>query len=286
MLFSQVSIDKVREFWDKRPCNIRHSPLEVGTKEYFDEVEKRKYFVEPHIPCFAEFEKWKGKKVLEIGCGIGTDTINFAKAGAKVTAIEISKNSLKIAQKRARLCGLEKKIKFYFGNAEKLSSFVPIKQYDLIYSFGVIHHTPYPHKVMLEVKKYLHDNTVIKIMVYHRISWKVFWMLIKYGRGAFWKIGEIISRYSEAAIGSPVSYTYTKDSVRELMRGFDIIKLEIDHIFPYEISLYRRYRYKKVWYFRFLPQNVFHWLEKHFGWHLLITAMKKHEAVVIPITKI
>jgi len=54
----------------------------VGTREYFDEVEARKYFVEPHIPRFAEFERWQGKKVLEIGCGIGPDTVTLARQGA------------------------------------------------------------------------------------------------------------------------------------------------------------------------------------------------------------
>ncbi|MCS6894612.1 MAG: class I SAM-dependent methyltransferase, partial [Bacteroidia bacterium] len=68
-LFENVPIDNVQKYWDNRPCNIRHSPKPVGTREYFDEVEKRKYFVEPHIPRFAEFPRWKGKKVLEIGCG-------------------------------------------------------------------------------------------------------------------------------------------------------------------------------------------------------------------------
>jgi 2-polyprenyl-3-methyl-5-hydroxy-6-metoxy-1,4-benzoquinol methylase len=66
----------------------------VGTREYFDEVEARKYFVEPHIPEFAQFKQWKGKKVLEIGCGIGTDSVNFARAGADLAAIEISEKSL------------------------------------------------------------------------------------------------------------------------------------------------------------------------------------------------
>ena len=81
--FSQITVDAVRNYWDRRPCNIRHSPKRVGTREYFDEVETRKYFVEPHIPRFAQFERWRGKKVLEIGCGIGTDTTNFARHGAR-----------------------------------------------------------------------------------------------------------------------------------------------------------------------------------------------------------
>src|ERR1700684_258135 len=71
-----TTIDTVKEYWDRRPCNIRHSPEPVGTKAYFDQVEARKYFVEYHIPGFADFKKWSGKKVLEIGCGIGTDSIN------------------------------------------------------------------------------------------------------------------------------------------------------------------------------------------------------------------
>ena len=95
--FQQVEVERVRDFWDSRPCNIRHSPKEVGTREYFDDVETRKYFVEPHIPLFAEFERWRGKRVLEIGCGIGTDTIGFARHGAFVTAVELSKNSMEIA---------------------------------------------------------------------------------------------------------------------------------------------------------------------------------------------
>src|SRR5881397_1245736 len=100
-------IDQVRAYWNRRPCNIRHSQSPVGTTEYFDEVEQRKYFVEPHIPKFAEFERWRGKKVLEIGCGIGTDSINFARAGADITTVDLSEKSMELARQRAAVFGLE-----------------------------------------------------------------------------------------------------------------------------------------------------------------------------------
>lgn len=155
LVFASKSIDEVRDYWNSRPCNIRHSALEPGTREYFDQVEARKYFVEPHIPAFAEFPRWAGRKVLEIGCGIGTDTMNFARAGAMVTAVDLSQASLDMAKKRARIFGLEDKITFVQANAEKLDEYVPVEKYDLVYSFGVIHHTPHPDAVIKQVKKYL-----------------------------------------------------------------------------------------------------------------------------------
>ena len=92
---------EVKKYWDERPCNVRHSSSEFGSRQYFDEVEAKRYLVEPHNPVFACFDKWKDKDVLEIGCGIGTDTINFARAGARVVAIDVSRKSIEVAKKRA-----------------------------------------------------------------------------------------------------------------------------------------------------------------------------------------
>ena len=78
-------IDAVEAYWNARPCNVRHSPKPVGSREYFDEVEQRKHFVEYHIPGFAQFERWRGKRVLEVGCGIGTAAVNFARVAAPTT---------------------------------------------------------------------------------------------------------------------------------------------------------------------------------------------------------
>src|SRR2546430_2684539 len=177
MTFTEVEIAWVRDYWNERPCNIRHSTAPVGTKEYFDEVEARKYFVEYHIPGFAEFARWRGKKVLEIGCGIGTDTINFARAGAQVTSVDLTEKSLEVARQRARVFGFEDRVRFFQANAEKLSDYVPVEPYDLVYSFGVIHHTPHPERVVEEIRKYVKPGSTVKIMVYNRWSWKVLWIL-------------------------------------------------------------------------------------------------------------
>lgn len=275
--FARVPITEVKDYWNRRPCNIRHSQSEIGTREYFEQVEARKYLVEPHIPAFAEFEKWRGKKVLEIGCGIGTDTINFARAGAEVTAVDLSSESLNIARKRAEVFDLADRINFYEVNAEKLSDYIPSQKYDLIYSFGVIHHSPHPEEIIKQIKRnFVEKGSALKLMVYNRDSWKVLWIVLGYGRGQFWKKDELIARYSEAQTGCPVTYSYTKETIRDLLGdGFNITKSEYEHIFPYKISDYVNYRYVKEWYFRYLPESVFTKLEKKFGWHLCVTAEAK-----------
>jgi len=274
--FSNVAIQSVRDYWNRRPCNIRHSTAEIGTKEYFDQVEARKYMVEPHIPAFAEFEKWRGKKVLEIGCGIGTDTINFARAGAQVTAVDLSSESLNLARKRAEVFGLSDRTNFIEADAEKLSEFVEPQKFDLVYSFGVIHHSPHPEKIINQINEnFIQSGSTLKLMVYYRYSWKVFWILMQ-EKAKFWKLDEIIARHSEAQTGCPVTYSYTKKTVKDLIGdNFEIQENFVEHIFPYRIEDYVKYQYVKEWYWRILPESVFRKLEKNFGWHLCVTAKAK-----------
>lgn len=276
--FARVSIQDVKEYWNARPCNIRHSTAEIGTAEYFDQVETRKYFVEPHIPGFAQFERWRGKRVLEIGCGIGTDTINFARAGARVTAVDLSAESLKLARRRAEVFGLSDKIEFFEANAERLSEYIPARPYDLVYSFGVIHHSPDPKKIIEQIyTNFTHAHSTLKLMVYYRYSWKVLWILLQ-EKGKFWQLDQIVAKHSEAQTGCPVTYSYSEKTVSKLLgEQFDIQEIFVDHIFPYQIQKYVKYEYQPEWYFRCLPKKVFRTLEQNFGWHLCLTAGVKQK---------
>jgi len=268
------SVEASRAYWDARPCNIRHSTKPVGTRAYFDEVEARKYFVEPHIPDFADFRRWKGQRVLELGCGIGTDTIRFARAGAHVAAVDLSQQSLAIARRRAEVFDVTSRVRFHEANGEDLSDVVPVEPYDLVYSFGVIHHIPRPDRALAELRRYLRPHGTLKIMVYNRYSWKVFWIMATYGGGRFWKLPELVARYSEAQTGCPTTRTYTKASARRLVEaaGFRVTEITVDHVFPYRIADYVQHRYVKEWYFRWMPRLLFRAFERRFGWHLLITA--------------
>jgi SAM-dependent methyltransferase len=151
---------------------------------------------------------------------------------------------------------------------------VPVEAYDLVYSFGVIHHTPHPERVIEQIRKYVKPDTSIRIMVYNRWSWKVLWIALVYGRGQFWKLDRLIAEYSEAQTGCPVTYSYSRRGGKKLLQdqGFQVARTFVDHIFPYSIPEYVQYRYKKVWYFRWMPRFLFRSLERLFGWHLCLIA--------------
>lgn len=248
----------VKDFWDNRPCNIKHSKKEFLSKEYFDEVEKKRYFVESHIPKFCDFAKYKGRKILEIGCGIGTDAVMFAKEGCDYYGLELSDESLKITKERFKVFNLDGK--FFSLNSENMSIFED-NTFDLVYSFGVIHHTESPEIVLDEVYRILKPGGEAKIMLYAKDSWKK--MMIDNG----------LDQY-EAQSGCPIAFTYSKDEIFELFNKFSNIRIDQEHIFPYKIPEYKNNEYKFVDYFESMPKDIFTNLKKILGWHLDITCTK------------
>ena len=257
---------KIQNFWDKQPCNIKHSKKKFLSKEYFDEVKKKRYFVEPHIKTFANFKNYKNKNVLEIGCGIGTDAIEFIIGGANYYGLEYSKKSLDITKARISVYKLDSRNPvLFYGDAENISKYLPKKniKFDLIYSFGVLHHTPKMHKCFREIHKISNKNTLIKIMLYSKYSYKNF------------VLKNTIYRY-EAQKGVPVA-TLVDDMeiVKNLSKSFKIMSVEKDFIFPFQIKPYKKNIYKKIKHFEVMPNKVFNSLKKNIGEHLMITLKKK-----------
>lgn len=259
MPFDKPSLKEVQDFWNARPCNLRHSNAPVGTQQYFDEVEERKYFVEPHIPAFADFTSWASKRVLEIGCGMGTDATNFARNGAIYTGVELSSESLKLARQRFEVFGL--KGRFLEGNAEEIDQLLKGETFDLIYSFGVLHHTPNLDKALNGIRSLMNPNSIFKMMVYAENSWKS--AMISAGLDQ-----------PEAQYGCPIANTYTRHQITEILNksGFSVETIEQDHVFPYVVEEYKKYVYVREVWFQNMPPEVFQALEKNLGWHLLITS--------------
>jgi ubiquinone/menaquinone biosynthesis C-methylase UbiE len=259
---SEREINKVKEYWDNQPCNINHSKKKFLTKDYFNEIKKKRYFIESHIPKFANFKKYKNKNVLEIGCGIGTDGVQFIKNGANYTGVDLSKNSLNIFRKRIKILGLSSlKSNLILSNCENLKN-VPKINYNLIYSFGVIHHTPDMKKAFKEIYKLSNKKTEIKIMLYAKNSYKNFMLnLTNY-------------RY-EAKKNCPIVNKLDKNDLAKLIKNkFKVLEISQDFIFPYQIKAYKNNIYRKIKHFDFMPSKIFNKLQKEIGEHLLLKLKK------------
>jgi SAM-dependent methyltransferase len=254
-----MNIETVKKYWNTQPCNVKHSSKQLNTDEYFKEVLHKRYFVEPHILNFMELEKWKGKNVLEIGCGIGSDAYMFATNGANYTGIELSNEALDITKIRFGLYDLSGN--FYNLNAEDLTIFEN-DTFDLVYSFGVIHHTVNPELIIKEVYRILKPGGTFKLMLYAKQSWKK--IMIDSGLDQF-----------EAQPNTPIAHTYTNPEVNDMLNQFVNINILQTHIFPYKIPEYKQNLYEKEEWFKHMPDSVYNALKSELGWHLCITCNKE-----------
>src|ERR1051325_7877906 len=130
-----TSLQDVRDFWTSHPCNSRDSEA-LERRTYFEEIEAVRYSVENHMPHILQAERYRGRDVLEIGCGIGTDGRRFAAAGARYTGINLDLGSLELSREAFKLFSLPGSIQQANGEALPF----PTKSFDHVYSFGVIHH--------------------------------------------------------------------------------------------------------------------------------------------------
>jgi hypothetical protein len=168
---------------------------------------------------------------------------------------------------------LDHRVEVHVGNAEQLSSFVPVETYDLVYSFGVIHHSPHPERIVNEARKYMNAQSELRLMVYSRVSYKLFWIMKQENVWDMDRIDELVAKNSEAQSGCPVTDTYTPDSVRALLQGYRVVDISKAHIFTWDIAAYRQHEYKKDPAWARVSDEELANLEKELGWHTLVRAV-------------
>ncbi|MBI4853746.1 MAG: class I SAM-dependent methyltransferase [Acidobacteria bacterium] len=213
---------KVRDFWNENPCGTKFAQIEVGTKEFFAAIEKHRYESEWHIPEMAEFPSWKGKKVLEVGCGLGTDAIQFARAGASYTGIDLTPRSIELVEKRFQQENLLGN--FQIADGENLP--FPDNHFDLVYSHGVLHHTPDTQKAINEVHRVIKPGGKALIMLYHRNSYNYYGNIMFFRR-----LGAQILKYSW---GPSLVNLLTKEDINALNRLQNDMKKNPQHFFSKE----------------------------------------------------
>ncbi len=254
-------LTEVREFWDSDPCGNRYLPDLQG----FDEHARARYVLEPHIPKFAQFAEARGLEVLEVGVGMGADYLEWLKAGAHALGVDLSAASLELARRRCQLAGYRPDLRV--ADAEHLP--FPDNTFDVVYSYGVMHHSP-------DTAKW--PGGWARIMLYHHpsLTGKMLWL--RYGLLRGKSLRQAVYDHLE----SPGTKTFTQAEVRSMMGGFEDIQMQ--QVFsPGDLLLHRpsaRFQsqiYRLAW--RFYPRALARKFGRKWALFLLISGRKAETAV-------
>jgi SAM-dependent methyltransferase len=213
---------RVAAHWEAEPCGTRDLDQE-DRAGFFAALSSRRYGIEPHIPGFADFARGRGRRVLEIGVGSGTDFEQWVHAGAIATGIDLTEAGVLLTRERLALAGLEARVEQ--GDAEQLS--FPDGSFDIVYSYGVLHHTPDTERAVAEARRVLAPGGTLLLMLYHYPSWTA---LFVWGRkclltGRPWKRPRwAIAQYLE----SPGTKMYTYAEARRLLAGFTSVHMRTE----------------------------------------------------------
>lgn len=293
---SQSLKERVRAFWQAHPCGTKFTEAEVGTRAFFEAVEEHRYRVEWHIPEAAGFDRARGLRVLEIGCGLGTDGARFARAGAIYTGIDLTEAAVSLARRRFELEGLPGA--FRVADAENLD--FEDESFDLVYSHGVLHHTPDTERAVAEVHRVLVPGGRAAVMLYHRDSYNYrvnIGMLrragahllktevglrlahrltgepaeslrehaarLKEDAGQYLSPSEFLSRNTDGA-GNPLTRVYSRREARELFKSFPQVDISVHFLNKRWMPLIGQ----------LLSRSAEARLAARWGWHLWIYARK------------
>jgi len=213
----------VADYWEARVCGTQVAAAKAFSKAYFDEIEEHRYRLEPHIFSFAQFTRYRGKRVLEVGIGAGTDFAQWVRAGARACGVDLAVRAVEHAQQRLELEGLTAE-DVRVANAEALP--YPDGVFDLVYSWGVLHHTPDTRRALREIVRVLRPGGTAKIMLYHRHSLTALyeWLKLALLRGRPWKSVRWCLAH---CVESPGTQAFTRQEVRAMLSGLPVERLRL-----------------------------------------------------------
>ena len=227
MRCQEVEKNKIKEYWETRLPQTWYSDKEVGSLRWFNELEYERYHTYyEYIPLVAEFDNHSGEDVLEIGVGVGTDIVQYAKGGAVVSGVDLTESAVETTRENLRIRGL-RYASLRVGDAECLD--FSDKSFDLVYCFGVLHHTPRPDYAIAEIHRVLRDGGKAIIMLYAR-GWKHYLKrILIHGilLGKWFKYGydKLVNLQSEVHGASPLTYVYTRREVGRLFSSFGEVSI-------------------------------------------------------------
>lgn len=265
MRSSTVLKEAVRDFWNREPCGARY----LNGSEGFAAHARARYELEPFIIDFADFPNARGLKVLEIGVGLGADYLEWLKAGAQATGVDLSSASVERARQRCEAVGFKPDLKI--ADAEHLP--FPDGQFDVVYSYGVMHHSPNTRRCVSEALRVLKPGGRAKIMVYHHPSLTGAMLWLRYGLLGRKTLRQCVFEHLE----SPGTKSYTQDEARQLMSGFVDVKTRVqfspgDLLLHQPSSKFQSACYRLLW--KLFPRFLVRRFGRPWGLFLLISGTK------------
>ncbi len=246
------SKDAVRDFWNHNVCQISFIKTpEIGSRAFFEESEALRYHYHYHLLTLFDqlAQQYPGGQLLEVGCSMGTDLLQLARRGFRVTGIDLTEAGIELAKQRFALYGCVADLRV--GDAENLA--FEGGTFDVVYSFGVLHRTPDTEQAVTEVWRVLKEGGTTVVMLYHRHS-------LNYLAHQLLGIPTDGSRPDPV----PIARTYSRDQARKLFAWFSEVRVDVDYLFGTGWGAVNR----------LIPVTLHRFLGRHIGWHLMIRAVK------------
>ena len=247
---------EVREYWDHHIHDLEISTNPVGSRGFFDDLDRYHFEKLHHLLRLVDFDGWRGRMVLEVGCGAGVDLARFARGGAQVTGVDLSSSAIALARANFEQQGLTGRLEVADG--EQLP--FPDDTFDLVYAHGVVQYTAHPQRLIDECCRVLKPGGQAIFQVYNRVSWLN-------GLG-------MLMRVPLEHEDAPVLLKFSIPEFRQLLRGFSLVQV-VPERFPVKSRLHGGWKGTLfntffVGAFNALPRATV----RRFGWHLLAFCTK------------